>query len=312
MLCLGLTFAMITLGGVVHNTGSSLACPDWPLCFGQVFPTMVGEVAIEHSHRLLGTVIGFVCIAMVYYAVKIRKQNSTPLKMTSWLLALVIFQGILGGVTVLLKLSPIVSTAHLATSQIFVASTWLFWAQVRLIAKGQNSSATTKPAVAPAFFDKLSLSLMALVFVTMCWGAFIRHGGSAVACGLGAQSILGCVDGSQGPEALLWPNFLQAQVHMLHRYLAFLTALFVYFGTLPILKWAKANGARALKLNVIVLHALVTVQIVLGFLTVYTMISNLIVTLHLIFGMCLWLASLQLRIGLWQFSSKTQELQRAN
>src|SRR3954451_10318022 len=48
----GLTFALVVLGGIVHNTGSSLACPDWPLCNGTAFPKMAGAILIEHGHRL--------------------------------------------------------------------------------------------------------------------------------------------------------------------------------------------------------------------------------------------------------------------
>jgi heme A synthase len=34
------TFILLGVGGLVNPTGSSLACPDWPLCHGQVFPRM--------------------------------------------------------------------------------------------------------------------------------------------------------------------------------------------------------------------------------------------------------------------------------
>src|SRR4051812_1322483 len=67
-----LTFALVVLGGIVHNTGSSLACPDWPLCNGSAFPRMVGAVLIEHGHRLtaLAVVVGTVLllVALAYNA----------------------------------------------------------------------------------------------------------------------------------------------------------------------------------------------------------------------------------------------------
>jgi heme A synthase len=115
------TLSLVTLGGVVHNTGSSLACPDWPLCFGQVFPKMEGGVAIEHSHRLLGSWVGLCVIGLVYLSSKIRREFPALFKGSLLALFVVVFQGVLGGVTVLLGLSPLVSSAHLATSQLFLA-----------------------------------------------------------------------------------------------------------------------------------------------------------------------------------------------
>ena len=50
LVLVGLTFALVVLGGIVHNTGSSLACPDWPLCYGMVFPPMRGGILYEHGH----------------------------------------------------------------------------------------------------------------------------------------------------------------------------------------------------------------------------------------------------------------------
>ncbi len=35
---LGATFGLVIAGGLVHSTGSALACPDWPLCYGSALP----------------------------------------------------------------------------------------------------------------------------------------------------------------------------------------------------------------------------------------------------------------------------------
>src|SRR5262245_37032924 len=52
------TFLLIVIGGIVHNTDSGMACPDWPLCYGEVFPEMKGHILYEHGHRYLATLVG--------------------------------------------------------------------------------------------------------------------------------------------------------------------------------------------------------------------------------------------------------------
>ena len=51
------TYLLILIGGLVHGTGSSLACPDWPTCYGTMMPKMEGGVLVEHSHRLAAGVV---------------------------------------------------------------------------------------------------------------------------------------------------------------------------------------------------------------------------------------------------------------
>ncbi len=60
-----LTVALITVGGLVTNTDSGLACPDWPTCFGTPFPKLVGGVLMEHGHRYLATAVGFLTVLLV-------------------------------------------------------------------------------------------------------------------------------------------------------------------------------------------------------------------------------------------------------
>ena len=44
----GWTLLLLLLGSVVHATGSSLACPDWPTCNGTLMPEMEGGIFWEH------------------------------------------------------------------------------------------------------------------------------------------------------------------------------------------------------------------------------------------------------------------------
>lgn len=272
-----LTLVMITLGGVVKNTGSSLACPDWPLCFGQVFPEMVGGVAIEHSHRLLGSLIGIVTLLLWGSYWSRRKDFSKIFRCLSFAVVLVIVQGVLGGVTVLLKISANISTLHLILSQIFLATTVvIYWMQ--------------KPSInqeAPVNLAKLITVIASLLLFQLALGGAIRHYGYGPSCGLGWKNAIMCQDPISGISTM-WPSTWGAKLHLLHRATGFFFFIFFIAGTIPLLKWAKANSIKSLRILVIIGHAVVTTQVLLGMKVIGTNIAPLGITLHLLFGAILW------------------------
>jgi heme a synthase len=100
------TFLLILVGGVVTNTGTGMAVPDWPTTFGYnmfLYPwsKMVGGVLYEHTHRLLGSVVGSLTLtlAVLLWAVEPRR-SVRGLGIAA--LAAVVIQGVLGGLRVVL------------------------------------------------------------------------------------------------------------------------------------------------------------------------------------------------------------------
>ena len=100
------TFLLILAGGVVTNTGTGMAVPDWPTTFGYnmfLYPwsKMVGGVLYEHTHRLLASLVGSLTLtlAVLLWAVEPRRY---VLGLGIAALAAVVIQGVLGGLRVVL------------------------------------------------------------------------------------------------------------------------------------------------------------------------------------------------------------------
>ena len=67
------TFPLIFMGGLVTTKGAGMSVPDWPNSYGYnmfLFPPnqWVGGILYEHTHRLMGTVVGFLSIMLALFA----------------------------------------------------------------------------------------------------------------------------------------------------------------------------------------------------------------------------------------------------
>ena len=120
----GATFFLLILGGIVSSKGVGMAVPDWPTTFGYnmfTYPLskMVGGIFYEHSHRLIGSLVGFLTIGLS--TAILWKDNRKWLKVLSVVaLFAVIAQGIMGGMRVV-EISKMFAVAHGAFAHAFFA-----------------------------------------------------------------------------------------------------------------------------------------------------------------------------------------------
>src|SRR5262252_9348152 len=98
LLLAGATFFLLIAGALVTSHDAGLATSDWPLSNGQVFPRMVGNLFWEHGHRMVATTVGLLTIGLNIYLFKSESRKWVR-RLGLIALALVIAQGLLGGLT---------------------------------------------------------------------------------------------------------------------------------------------------------------------------------------------------------------------
>ena len=116
------TFILMAIGSATRVMDAGLACPDWPLCYGQFVPSqqMNLQVFLEWFHRLDAALIGLTTLVLVALCVWFRQELPRWLPWASILaLVLVVAQAVLGGLTVTELLRFDIVTAHLGTALLF-------------------------------------------------------------------------------------------------------------------------------------------------------------------------------------------------
>jgi heme a synthase len=111
-----LAASVVVLGAWVRLTDAGLGCPDWPGCYGHVYPQAdqhFAKAIHEMIHRYFASTLGAIIVGLLAWAVWNRKARGQPLKAVALLFVLVCLQGALGALTVTLLLKPLIVTAHL-------------------------------------------------------------------------------------------------------------------------------------------------------------------------------------------------------
>ena len=119
------TLLLMAIGSATRVMNAGLACPDWPLCYGQFIPSkqMNLQVFLEWFHRLDASLIGLSAIVLVGLSWWYRTDLPQWLPWAAlFALGLIILQGILGGLTVIELLRFDIVTVHLGIALLFFST----------------------------------------------------------------------------------------------------------------------------------------------------------------------------------------------
>ena len=279
-----LTLMVIVLGAYVRLSDAGLGCPDWPGCYGKLIVPEGSNSQIEEFnlvyperpfekdkawkemlHRYLASILGFLILILTFLSWS-KKQFSNIRLFSGILLALVIFQGILGMLTVTLLLKPIIVMLHLLGGLTILSL--LYWKLLR-----EQSMHGVFVSEGNKKLRALVVIALVVLFCQISLGGWTSSNYAALAC----PDFPTC-QGKWWPTMNFFEGFIlwrelgidyeggtldsaaRTAIHMAHRIGAIITTIIiVYVGVRNIF-----SNSRYLKLTGIIVLMLLIAQILLG------------------------------------------------
>jgi cytochrome c oxidase assembly protein subunit 15 len=145
MLALGASFfalCVIGLGAFTRLMDAGLGCPDWPGCYGHLMvpkafevlgysdsPLVTYKAWAEMVHRYFAGTLSLlmlvIVIIIILNSIHAFKKNKFNITLALGMILAVIYQILLGQLTVTLKLLPIIVTQHLLGGFLILSLLWL-------------------------------------------------------------------------------------------------------------------------------------------------------------------------------------------
>jgi cytochrome c oxidase assembly protein subunit 15 len=279
---------------MVTSKNVGLAVPDWPTTFGYnmfLFPVSkwVGGILFEHTHRLMGSFVGFLTIILaVWLWLSEDRQWVRNLGVIG--LAGVILQGILGGLRVTMMKAEIgifhacVAQAFLALLIVIALVTTNFWRAMNYRAPVSDAS----PSVV-----RLAMAITIVIYVQLALGATMRHQHRNLPIldfptANGAwipdtsAATLAKINEWRDARGLSNVTAFQIWLQMVHRFLAVIIAIAVITFALRVRR-AVPRFATLKRLSMLWV-ALIICQIALGAWTIWSNKAADVATAHVALG----------------------------
>jgi cytochrome c oxidase assembly protein subunit 15 len=266
-----LVFIIVT-GAAVRLTGSGLGCSDWPTCEeNSLVAPLEYHAMIEFVNRMI---TGLVSVAVIVAVLGSLVRQPRRRDLTWWSLGLVagvIGQIVLGGLTVLFELRPPFVIAH------FILSMVLVWNAVVLHQRGRYASVPSMPVVTP---NVRTLSRVLVVAAS----AVILTG--TIVTGTGPHG------GDETVDRLSFALDTVARVHSAAVWI-FLALTIV---TLVVLR--KTGAPTSVDRHARLLVGAIVVQGAIGYIQYFTGVPPWLVILHVFGSVVIWVTVLGFHLSL--------------
>lgn len=275
---IALVFIIIT-GAAVRLTGSGLGCSDWPTCeSNQLVAPLEYHAMIEFINRTItGLVSVAVMLAVLGSLVRTpRRRDLTWLSLG--LVAGVIGQILLGGLTVLFELHPPFVIAH------FLLSMVLVWNAVVLHHRAGHDGRPGLPLV-PRPMRRLGVALVVLASIAVVTGTIVT--------GTGPHG---------GDEEVARLSFDIAEVARVHSGAVW---VFLVVAIVTLVRLRRSGTAAIVDRRAKLLIGAILVQGAIGYTQYFTGVPPALVLVHIAGSVTVWIAALLLLLDMTAHSVET-------
>ena len=314
------TLLLICSGGMVTSKNVGLAVPDWPTTFGYnmfLFPVSkwVGGILFEHTHRLMGSLVGFLTIILAVW-LWVREDRRWVRNLGAIAVFGVILQGVLGGLRVTMMKDQIgifhacVAQAFLGLLVLIALVTTQFW---RSLANQAIDSQRFLP------IKTFAVAITIAIYVQLALGATMRHQHRDLSIldfptANGAwipdtsAAALAKINAWRDARAFSQVTAFQIWLQMVHRFLASIIAVAII--TFSARVWSVAEVSAALKRLSVLWVILVISQIALGGWVIWSNKAADVATAHVALGAVMLSFGVSISAICWRVSGKAGALRR--
>jgi cytochrome c oxidase assembly protein subunit 15 len=267
-----LAFIIVT-GGAVRLTGSGLGCPDWPNCDnGRLVAPLEKHAMVEFVNRTVTGLVSVAVIVAVLGSLKRDPRRRDLVWLSLGLVAGVVGQIVLGGLTVLFDLAPPLVMGHFLLSIAILADALvLHWRA------GQPDGAPVRPLVAP--------ELRALGRLVTGAAALVIFLGTVV-------TAAGPHGGDEETPRLDVPLHRAAQLH------GFAVVLLLALVLTVLVLLRRAGAPAGVQRRGAILLAVLVAQGAVGYAQYFTGVPVLLVGIHIFGAVAVWSAAVRFQLGL--------------